>query len=61
LSGREVEVLRLVARGLTNDQVADQLFLSKRTVTTHLTSIYTKLGVTSRNAATRFALEHGLD
>ena len=41
-------------------QVADRLVLSPRTVTTHLSSIYNKLGVSSRNAATRFALEHGL-
>jgi DNA-binding NarL/FixJ family response regulator len=45
---------------MTNAQVAQRLFLSRRTVETHLTSIYHKLGVTSRAAATRFALEHGL-
>jgi DNA-binding NarL/FixJ family response regulator len=55
-----VEVLGLVAEGLTNAQVAKELFLSSRTVETHLTSIYHKLGVNSRAAATRFALEHGL-
>jgi DNA-binding CsgD family transcriptional regulator/tetratricopeptide (TPR) repeat protein len=60
LTSREVEVLGLVATGLTSAQVATQLFLSTRTVDTHLTSIYHKLGVTSRAAATRFALEHGL-
>jgi predicted ATPase/DNA-binding CsgD family transcriptional regulator len=60
LTPREVEVLGLVATGLTSAQVAKQLFLSTRTVDTHLTSIYHKLGVTSRAAATRFALEHGL-
>jgi DNA-binding CsgD family transcriptional regulator/tetratricopeptide (TPR) repeat protein len=60
LTSREVEVLRLVATGMTNAQVAQRLFLSPRTVETHLTSIYHKLGVTSRSAATRFALEHGL-
>jgi DNA-binding CsgD family transcriptional regulator len=60
LTAREVEVLRLVARGLTDAQVADELVLSRRTVSTHLTSIYGKLGVGSRSAATRFALEQGL-
>jgi DNA-binding CsgD family transcriptional regulator/tetratricopeptide (TPR) repeat protein len=60
LTPREVEVLGLVAEGLTSAQVAHRLFLSPRTVTTHLTSIYHKLGVSSRSAATRFALEHGL-
>jgi predicted ATPase/DNA-binding CsgD family transcriptional regulator len=60
LTSREVEVLGLVAEGLTNAQVAKELFLSSRTVETHLTSIYHKLGVSSRAAATRFALEHGL-
>jgi len=60
LTSREVEVIGLVAEGLTNAQVAQRLFLSPRTVDTHLTSIYHKLGVSSRAAATRFALEHGL-
>jgi predicted ATPase/DNA-binding NarL/FixJ family response regulator len=60
LSPREVEVLGLVAEGLTNAQVAQRLFLSPRTVQRHLNSIYHKLGVSSRTAATRFALEHGL-
>jgi predicted ATPase/DNA-binding CsgD family transcriptional regulator len=60
LSSREVEVLGLVAEGLTNAQVAERLFLSPRTVQRHLNSIYHKLGVSSRTAATRFALEHRL-
>lgn len=60
LTAREVEVLRLVAQGLTDAQVAEQLVVSPRTVTTHLTSIYNKLGVNSRVAATRFAVEHQL-
>jgi predicted ATPase/DNA-binding CsgD family transcriptional regulator/Tfp pilus assembly protein PilF len=60
LTPREVEVLGLVATGLTNAQVAGRLFLSPRTVQRHLNSIYHKLGVSSRTAATRFALEHGL-
>jgi DNA-binding CsgD family transcriptional regulator/tetratricopeptide (TPR) repeat protein len=60
LTAREVEVLRLVVEGLTNAQVAEQLFLSPRTVNGHLTAIYTKLNVSSRAAAIRFALEHDL-
>jgi non-specific serine/threonine protein kinase len=60
LSEREAEVLKLVAAGLTNAQVAQRLFLSPRTVNAHLTSVYRKLGVGSRSAATRFAFEHGL-
>ncbi len=60
LTRREVEVLRLVAQGLTNKQVADQLFISPRTVNTHLTSIYGKIGVSSRSAANRYAMEHHL-
>jgi DNA-binding NarL/FixJ family response regulator len=60
LTKREVEVLTLVATGLTNAQVAERLFLSPRTVQRHLNSVYHKIGVSSRTAATRFALEHGL-
>ncbi len=60
LTARELEVLRKVAQGLTNKQVAQQLVISPRTVNTHLTSIYDKIGVTSRSAATRYALEHHL-
>ncbi len=53
-------MLRLVAQGLTNAQVAERLYVTPRTVNAHLTAIYTKLGVSSRSAATRFALEHQL-
>jgi predicted ATPase/DNA-binding CsgD family transcriptional regulator len=60
LSAREAEVLRLVATGLTNAEVAQKLFLSSRTVNWHLTSIYRKLGSHSRTEATRFAAEHDL-
>jgi len=60
LTAREVEVLRLVAQGLTNEQVAEQLVISPRTVKTHLTSIYGKIQVSSRSAATRYAIEHYL-
>jgi predicted ATPase/class 3 adenylate cyclase/DNA-binding CsgD family transcriptional regulator len=60
LTAREVEVLRVVAQGLTNEQVAQRLVISPRTVDTHLTSIYSKIGVSSRAAATRYAIEHHL-
>jgi predicted ATPase/DNA-binding CsgD family transcriptional regulator len=60
LTAREVEVLRWVAEGLTDAQVAQKLVISPRTVNTHLTSIYNKLGVDSRTAATRFAVDHQL-
>jgi DNA-binding NarL/FixJ family response regulator len=53
-------VLRLVATGLSNAEVAKELFLSSRTVDWHLSSIYRKLGIHSRAEATRFASDHGL-
>jgi DNA-binding CsgD family transcriptional regulator len=55
-----VEVLRLVAAGLTDAQVAERLVLSVRTVHSHVRSIYRKLGVSSRTAATGYALRQGL-
>jgi ATP/maltotriose-dependent transcriptional regulator MalT len=58
LTQREVEVLQLVAEGLTDGAVAQRLFISPRTVSQHLRSIYGKLEVSSRAAATRFAVEH---
>ena len=60
ITTREVEVLRLVAQGMTNEQVANQLFISPRTVNTHLTSIFGKIGVSTRSAATRYAIDHHL-
>jgi DNA-binding CsgD family transcriptional regulator len=60
LTEREIEVLRAVAQGLTDIQVAEQLVISHRTVHSHLNSIYSKLGITSRSAATRYAIEHNL-
>ena len=53
-------MLRLVGQGLTNPQVAERLYLSPRTVDQHLRSIYNKLGVATRAAATRFAVQHDL-
>jgi predicted ATPase/DNA-binding CsgD family transcriptional regulator len=60
LTRREHEVLRLLTMGQTNIQIAEQLVISLSTVNTHVGSIYTKLGVTSRAAATRYAIEHHL-
>lgn len=60
LTLREVEILRLVAAGMTNRQAAERLGLSIRTVDAHLRSIYAKLGIKSRSAATRYAVEHNL-
>ncbi len=60
LTSRELEVLRLVATGMTDAQVAATLILSPRTINAHLRSIYSKLGITSRSAATRYAVDQGL-
>jgi predicted ATPase/DNA-binding CsgD family transcriptional regulator len=60
LTAREVEVLRLAAQGLSYAQIAERLIISARTVDAHLRSIYGKLGVSSRNEATRVAREHQL-
>jgi DNA-binding CsgD family transcriptional regulator len=60
LTDREVGVLRVVAEGLTNAQAAQRLHLSEHTVAAHLRSIFRKIEVASRSAATRYALEHGL-
>jgi ATP/maltotriose-dependent transcriptional regulator MalT len=60
LTEREVEVLQLVAAGKTNNEIAADLYLSAKTVSRHLSNIFTKIGVTSRAAATAFAFEHGL-
>jgi predicted ATPase/DNA-binding CsgD family transcriptional regulator len=60
LTGREVEVLCLVASGLTDAQVAERLVISPRTVHGHLNSIYNKIQVNSRSAATRYAIERRL-
>lgn len=60
LTARELEVLRLVAQGMTDAQVAEKLIISPRTVNWHLTSIYGKIGVSSRSAATRYAIEQRL-
>jgi predicted ATPase/DNA-binding CsgD family transcriptional regulator len=60
LTPREIEVLCLIAKGLNASQVADQLVISQRTVTSHLSSIYGKINVSTRAAAVRYAIEHGM-
>jgi DNA-binding NarL/FixJ family response regulator len=60
LTTREIEVLRLLAIGLTNKQIAERLVLSPHTVSGHIQSIFGKLALNSRSAATRYALEHHL-
>jgi len=60
LTAREVQVLRLLARGLTNKQAAQQLEISPKTVGRHVESIYSKIGASTRGAAALFAVEHGL-
>jgi two-component system response regulator NreC len=60
LSEREVEVLRLIALGHTNNEIAEQLYLSVRTIESHRSHIQQKLGLTTRADLVRFALEHDL-
>lgn len=60
LSGREVEVLQGVARGLSNRAIARELWLSDQTVKFHLHNIYRKLGVSNRTEAAKYAFDHGL-
>ena len=60
LSMREVEVLALVATGITNREIATQLVISDKTVARHISNIFAKIGVSSRAAATAYAYEHGL-
>lgn len=60
LTLREVEVLRHMATGLSNQQIADALLVSVRTITTHMTNILDKLGVESRTAVVAFAIRQGM-
>lgn len=60
LSAREAQVLRLLAAGKTNRAIADELFISERTVERHVSNIFTKLDVSSRSAATAYAYQHQL-
>jgi non-specific serine/threonine protein kinase len=57
LTARELDVLRLLAQGFSNPQIAERLVISRRTVDAHLQSVYAKLGVKSRDAAVRVAAE----
>lgn len=60
LTPREIEVVNMAARGFTNAEIADEMFVSTRTVTTHLTNIFTKLDVKNRSRAVAVATEAGL-
>jgi DNA-binding CsgD family transcriptional regulator len=60
LTTREVEVLRLLARGLSNKQIAERLVISRKTASNHIEHIYTKIGVTNRALASLFAAKHRL-
>jgi DNA-binding NarL/FixJ family response regulator len=60
LTPREVEVLRLLARGMSNKQIANELSISRKTAGNHVEHIYAKLGVTNRALASLFAAKHGL-
>jgi DNA-binding NarL/FixJ family response regulator len=60
LTPREREVLGLVARGLSNREIATQLVLSEKTVRNHVERTYTKIGATNRVGASLYALQHGL-
>lgn len=60
ISARERDVLRLLARGLTNHEIARQLFLSEGTVRNYVTTLFAKLGVSDRTQAAVIALRHGL-
>ena len=60
LTGREVEVLRLIATGKTNRAIAAELVISEKTVARHVSNIFTKLDLSSRSAATAYAYNHKL-
>jgi DNA-binding NarL/FixJ family response regulator len=60
LTARQAEVLGLLASGLSNKEIAGQLYLSPATVERHLATVYRKLGVTGRVEAARYAMVHGL-
>ncbi len=60
LTGREVEVLRLAARGLTTAQIAERLCISPKTADHHIQHVYVKIGVSSRAAAMLWAIQHAL-
>ena len=60
LTAREVEVLRLLARGLANREIAERLVISPKTVASHIEHIYAKIDASTRATASLFAMQHGL-
>jgi DNA-binding NarL/FixJ family response regulator len=60
LTGREIEVLRLLVRGLSNKEIAEQLVISRKTAGSHVEHIYSKIRVSNRAQASLFAIKHGL-
>ena len=60
LTQREIEVVKLVASGITNREIAKKLNISEKTVARHLNNIFNKLDLSSRAAATAYAYQHGL-
>ena len=60
LTSREVEVLKLLVRGLSNKEIAAQLVISRKTAGSHVEHIYAKIGVSNRARASLFAMKHGL-
>ena len=60
LTSREVEVLRLLARGMSSKQIAERLVITPKTASNHIEHIYSKVGVTNRALASLFAAKHGL-
>ena len=60
LTAREVDVLRLVARGMSHKEIATQLVISPKTARNHIEHIYVKIGASNRTAASLFAMQHGL-
>jgi DNA-binding NarL/FixJ family response regulator len=60
LTNREVEVLRLLVRGLSNKEIAERLVISRKTAGNHVEHIYSKIGVSNRARASLFAMKHGL-
>ena len=59
LSAREIEIIELVAEGLTNQEIADRLTISKRTVDNHVSNVFTKTGSKNRVALLNWAMDHG--
>ena len=60
LTARELQVLQLVAGGLSNREIADRLVISRKTVGNHIEHVYSKIGVSNRAMASLFASQHGL-